>query len=142
MLISESGGEQAIIKLVESRCGGDDGRIVVGFGDDGALVRTGGERLLIATTDLLVEGTHFRRDIIDPFSLGWKAVAVNISDIAAMGGLPTWGFSSIALPDIDVSFVEGLCDGMNAVSTRFGSRVIGGDTNRIEGGIVINVTQL
>jgi len=145
MLISEFGGEDAIIKLIEERCGKvGNSRIVVGFGDDAALLRMGegGERLLIVTTDLLIEGTHFRRDIIDPYSLGWKAAAASISDVAAMGGEPTWGFVSVALPDVEVSFVEALYEGMNAVSHWFGSRVIGGDTNRVDGNIVINVTQL
>ena len=143
MRISEFGGENAVIKLIESKYGElADDRVVVGFGDDAALLRMGNDKLLIVTTDLLVEGTHFRRDIIDPYSLGWKSAAVNISDIAAMGGVPTWAFVSIALPDIDVSFVESLYEGMNAVSSKFGSRIIGGDTNRVDGNIVINVTQL
>ncbi len=143
MRISDFGGELAVIKLIESKyTGGDDPRVVVGYGDDAALIRTDGERLLIITTDLLAENTHFERNIIDPYSLGWKAVAVNISDIAAMGGNPTWGFVSIALPDIEVSFVEALYEGMNEISAKFGSRIIGGDTNRIDGNIVINVAQL
>jgi len=143
MLISEFGGEDAVIKLIESKCRLEgDPRVVVGFGDDAALLRVGGGKLLIVTTDLLVEGTHFRRDITDPCSLGWKAAAASLSDIAAMGGLPTFGFVSIALPDIEVSFVEQLYEGMNAVSSRFGSRVIGGDTNRVNGSVAINVAQL
>lgn len=142
MKISEFGGEMAVIKLIESMSRSGDARVVLGFGDDAALVRSGGERLLIVTTDLLVEGTHFRRETIDPYSLGWKSVAVNISDIAAMGGLPTYGFVSIALPDVEIDFVKRLYEGMNAVSARFGSMIIGGDTNRVEGDIVINVVQL
>lgn len=143
MKISEFGGENAVIKLVESLDNsGNDPHVVVGFGDDAALVRTGGDGLQVITTDLLIEGTHFRREIIDPYSLGWKSVAVNISDIAAMGGIPTWGFVSIAFPDIEVSFIEQLYKGMNDISRRFGSRIIGGDTNKVNGNIVINVTQL
>ncbi len=141
MKISEFGGEGAVIKLIEKSCAGSDPRVRLGFGDDAALLRTG-ERLLIVTTDLLVEGTHFRRDTIDPYSLGWKAVAVNISDIAAMGGEPSFAFVSIALPDIDVGFVRELYQGMGDISMRFGSRVIGGDTNRVSGEIAINVAQL
>jgi thiamine-monophosphate kinase len=143
MLISEAGGEQGIIKFIEANFGGGgDPRVVVGLGDDAALLRMGGERLMIVTTDLLAEGTHFRCDIIDPYSLGWKSVAANISDIASMGGVPTWAFISIAVPDIEVSFIEWLYKGMNAISREFGSRIIGGDTNRIDGQIVLNVTQL
>lgn len=143
MRISEFGGEQAIIKFIESSYKGrEDDRVVLGFGDDAALLRTNGDKLTIVTTDLLAEGTHFRRDIIDPYSLGWKSVAVNISDIASMGGVPTWAFVSIAFPDMDVEFIQRLYEGMNAISDRFGSRIIGGDTNKIEGQIVINVAQL
>lgn len=142
MLISDFGGEDAVIKLIESLHIGGDDRVVVGFGDDAAVLRTGTNRLLIVTTDLLIEGTHFRRDIIDAYSLGWKAAAVNISDIAAMGGKPTWGFVSIALPNIEVSFVEELYRGMNDISNRYGSKIIGGDTNRVAGNIVVNVAQL
>lgn len=142
MRISDFGGELAVIKLIESKYTGNDERVVVGYGDDAALLRTAGDKLLIVTTDLLSEGTHFRNDIIDPYSLGWKSVAINISDIAAMGGVPTWGFTSVAFPDIEVEFVERLYDGMNEVSEKFGSRIIGGDTNRIDGQTVINVTQL
>jgi thiamine-monophosphate kinase len=141
MRISESGGEGAVIKFVESICGGDDPRVVLGFGDDAALLQSG-ERLLVVTTDLLVEGTHFRRETMDPYSLGWKAVAVNISDVAAMGGEPTFAFVSIALPDVDIGFVRELYQGMEDISRRFGSRVVGGDTNRVTGEIVINVAQL
>lgn len=143
MKISEFGGENAVIKMIEKLHGEvNDPRVVVGFGDDAALVRACGEMLQIVTTDLLIEGTHFRRDIIDPYSLGWKSVAVNISDIAAMGGIPTWAFVSIAFPDIEVEFIKRLYEGMNDVSGRFGSRIIGGDTNKIDGNIVINVAQL
>lgn len=142
MKISDFGGELAVIKLIESKYPGGDGRIVLGLGDDAALLRGNAEKLTIVTTDLLAENTHFRRATIDPYSLGWKSVAVNISDIAAMGGLPTWGFVSIAMPDIEVEFVEKLYDGMNAISEKFGSRIIGGDTNFIDGPIVINVAQL
>ncbi|MBI2842365.1 MAG: thiamine-phosphate kinase [Armatimonadetes bacterium] len=142
MRISEFGGEPAIIRLIEGKYAATDDRVVLAFGDDAALVRASGGKLIIVTTDLLAENTHFRRDIIDPYSLGWKSVAANISDIAAMGGIPTFGLVSIAVPDIEVEFVERLYDGMNDVSARFGSAIVGGDTNFIKGPIVINVAQL
>ncbi len=81
-------------------------------------------------------------DIIEPYLLGWKAAAVNISDVAAMGGLPTCSFISIGLPDIDVSVVEGIYEGLLDASNAFGSAIAGGDTAVCDGGIVINVTQL
>lgn len=142
MLISTFGGENALIKLIEKRCRKDIDGLVLGMGDDAALFRPKPDKLQIVTTDLLAEGTHFRRDIIDAYSLGWKSVAVNISDVASMGGNPTWTFVSLALPDIEIEFVDELYRGMDACAEKFGSHIVGGDTNYVNGNIVINVTQL
>lgn len=142
MKISELGGEAALINVIRNKYGAPGGGdLALGIGDDAALIRAGGS-LLIVTTDLLVEGTHFRMDLIEPYLLGWKSAAVNISDIAAMGGTPTYCFVSIGLPDIDVSVVESIYEGMRDVSARYGSVVAGGDTVASSAGIVINVTQL
>jgi thiamine-monophosphate kinase len=141
--ISQFGGEPAVIDLISRICDGqgrDD--LVLGIGDDAALVQVPGDDLLIITTDLLIEGTHFRRDIIDPYSLGWKSVAANISDIAAMAGTPTYTFSSFALDDVEVDFVENLYQGMTDCAKKYGSRIVGGDTNISQGSQVINITQL
>lgn len=143
MRISEFGGEQAIIDLIASKfSGGGNSDLLVGIGDDAALIRVGDRRLLIVTTDLLIEGTHFRRDIMDPYSLGWKSIAVNISDIAAMAGSPTYTFTSIALDDVDASFVEMLYSGMRDCADAYGSLIVGGDTNVSLDRQAINVTQL
>ena len=142
MKLSDFGGETALINLIRDRFSApvvDD--LVLSVGDDAALLDTGAESLLIVTTDLLVEGTHFRMDIIEPYLLGWKSVAVNISDVAAMGGEPTYAFVSIGLPDLEVSIVENIYEGMRDVSAAFGSAIAGGDTVA-SGNIVINVVQL
>lgn len=142
MRISDFGGENALIKLIGERYGVEpSGDLVLGIGDDAALIRTG-DKLLIVTTDLLVENTHFRMDINEPYLLGWKAVAVNISDVAAMGGVPTYTFVSIGLPNIDVPVVEGIYEGMRDCCAKYGSVIAGGDTVGSAAGIVINVTQL
>jgi len=142
MLISQFGGETALINLIRDKYGAaPSGDLVLGIGDDAALIRMG-DRYLIVTTDLLIENTHFRMDINDAYMLGWKSVAVNISDIAAMGGGPTYAFISIGLPDIDVAIVDSIYAGMQDVSNAFGSVIAGGDTVGSECGIVINVTQL
>jgi thiamine-monophosphate kinase len=141
--ISEFGGEQAIINLIAAKfSGGENDDLLCGIGDDAALIRAGEDRLLVVTTDLLIEGTHFRRDIIDPYSLGWKSIAVNISDIAAMAGSPTYTFTSIALDDVDASFVEALYNGMHDCAATYGSLIVGGDTNVSLDRQAINVTQL
>jgi thiamine-monophosphate kinase len=140
--LSDFGGETALINLIRDRFGAPiAGDLVLSVGDDAALLDTGAASLLIVTTDLLVEGTHFRMDIIEPYLLGWKSVAVNISDVAAMGGEPTYAFVSIGLPDLEVSIVENIYEGMRDVSAAFGSAIAGGDTVA-SGNIVINVVQL
>lgn len=142
MKISQLGGEAALINLIRDKFGAaTDADLALAIGDDAALVRCG-ESYMIVTTDLLVEKTHFRMDINDAYLLGWKAVAVNISDVAAMGGTPTYSFVSIGLPDIEVSLVEKIYEGMYDVSNAFGSVIAGGDTVASECGIVINVAQL
>lgn len=142
MLISQLGGENALINLIREKYGAvPGGDLALGIGDDAALVRYGDKYMLI-TTDLLIENTHFRMDINEPYLLGWKSVAVNISDVAAMGGEPTYAFVSIGLPDIDVEIVDQIYAGMHDASAAFGSVIAGGDTVGSESGIVINITQL
>jgi thiamine-monophosphate kinase len=140
--ISDIGGENAVIKLIAdkyaARAGGD---LVLGIGDDAALLR-GGQSLLVVTTDLLVENTHFRMDINEPYLLGWKSAAVNISDIAAMGGVPSYAFVSIGLPDVGVSVVEDIYRGLSDCCSAYGCAIAGGDTVGSACGIVINVTVL
>lgn len=142
MKISDLGGEAALINLIRDKYGAaGEGGLALGIGDDAALIRSG-EGFLVVTADLLVEGTHFRMEINEPYLLGWKSAAVNISDIAAMGGIPTYSFVSIGLPDIEVGIVQAIYEGMRDVSAKYGSVLAGGDTVMSEAGIVINVTQL
>lgn len=141
--VSEAGGEDALIQLIGARYGvaADAGPVELGIGDDAALLNAG-EYLAVVTTDLLVENTHFRMDLTEPYLLGWKSVAASLSDIAAMGAEPTCCFVSIGLPDVEVSLVESIYQGMQAVSARYSSVIAGGDTVSSACGIVINVTQL
>lgn len=142
MKISDLGGEAALINLIRDKYGATGaGDLALGIGDDAALIRSG-EGFLVVTADLLVENTHFRMDINEPYLLGWKSAAVNISDIAAMGGTPTYSFVSIGLPDIEVGIVEAIYEGMADVSAKYGSVLAGGDTVASGAGLVINVTQL
>lgn len=142
MKISELGGETALINLIRDKYGAPgEGDLALGIGDDAALIRFG-EQFLAVTADLLVENTHFKMDINEPYLLGWKSAAVNISDIAAMGGTPTYSFVSIGLPDIEVGIVEAIYEGMRDVSAKYGSVIAGGDTVASNAGIVINITQL
>ncbi|MGM0377470.1 MAG: thiamine-phosphate kinase, partial [Bacteroidota bacterium] len=81
---------------------------MTGIGDDCAIMPMDDQYEQVVTTDLLIEEIHFLRSAISPFDLGYKALAVNLSDIAAMGGQPTGSFLSIALPpDLDLAFMDG-----------------------------------
>ena len=84
------------------------------LGDDAAVLDVPPGRQVVVTTDVLIEGIHFRRDWSDPYSIGWKAAAVNLSDIAAMGADPTFTFVSLALtPEETVERLERLYDGLS-----------------------------
>jgi thiamine-monophosphate kinase len=92
------------------------------------------------TTDLLVEGRHFTKDA-DPRKLGHKALAVNLSDLAAMGATPRWALLSIALPSADERWLEAFSAGLFALAGRFGVELVGGDTTRAEAR-VLNIVAL
>lgn len=102
----------------------------LGIGDDAAVVRIGGKDVLF-TTDMLIEGRHFRLSEATAYEIGRKAMAVNLSDIAAMGGLPTHAVVSVALPaNLSVSFGDELYRGLREIAREFDADVVGGDTNR------------
>ena len=110
---------------------------VLGAGDDCALVRPNPGMTLAVTTDMLLEGTHFHAGA-DARRLGHKALAVNLSDLAAMGADPRWGLLSLALPAADESWLAAFAEGFYALAARHGVDLIGGDTTR--GPLAISVT--
>ena len=101
----------------------------LGIGDDAALVRPRAGMELAVSTDLLVEGRHFLAGA-DPRKLGYKSLAVNLSDMAAMGATPRWATLAISLPDADEAWISAFADGLFALANRFGTELIGGDTVR------------
>lgn len=114
--------------------------LLVGIGDDAAVMELKGR--IVLTTDMLVEGDHFRREWSTPEQIGRKAMASNISDIASMGAEPAFAFVSLALvKDLELDFIDGLYDGMNQVADQFGVDIAGGDTTHGKV-IVINVSVL
>ncbi|MBP5721602.1 MAG: thiamine-phosphate kinase [Bacteroidales bacterium] len=134
-------GEFGLIEWIRKQVKVPDG--VLGIGDDCAVLpqRDGLETLV--TTDMLVEGSHFLMDDIDPYSLGWKSAAVNLSDIAGMGGKPVGTFLSVALPKgLSDSFMEGFFRGYKDLSDRFSCPLLGGDTTASPDRLCINVTVL
>ena len=102
---------------------------VLGVGDDAALVNVRRGCELVVSTDMLVAGRHFRRDA-DPRQLGHKALAVNLSDLAAMGATPRWATLALALPAADPRWLADFSRGFTALARRFGVDLIGGDTTR------------
>jgi thiamine-monophosphate kinase len=101
----------------------------LGVGDDGALVRPAAGTELVVSTDMLVAGTHFLPDA-NPADLGWKTLAVNVSDMAAMGAQPRWALLAAALPAATESWIAAFASGFFACADEFGVDVVGGDTTR------------
>lgn len=114
--------------------------VIVGPGDDCAVVKLPRNFLQLLTTDMLIEGVHFRRDWMTPEQIGAKALWVNISDIAAMGGIPRYALISVGLPQkTSLRETQELLKGFRKVAERTGVLIIGGDTNASPHW-VINVT--
>lgn len=110
----------------------------LGVGDDAALIRVRPGHQLAVSADMSVCGTHFFADT-DPYLVGWKAMAVNVSDMAAMGAEPLWAALSIALPEVDEDWLSGFSQGLFACADRYGVSLIGGDTTRGPLNIAINI---
>lgn len=102
---------------------------LLGIGDDAALLQVGAGNILAVSTDMLVCGTHFLSDA-DPYMLGHKSLAVNISDMAAMGATSRWATLAIALPSADEVWLERFSAGFFAMADQYGVELVGGDTTR------------
>ncbi|MGQ0510663.1 MAG: thiamine-phosphate kinase [Betaproteobacteria bacterium] len=102
---------------------------LLGVGDDAALVRASAGMDLAISTDLLVEGTHFRAGD-DPRALGHKSLAVNLSDMAAMGAAPRWATLALALPRADEAWISAFAEGFFELAASHGVDLVGGDTTR------------
>jgi thiamine-monophosphate kinase len=114
--------------------------LIAGIGDDAAVFRGSTGKETVITADLLVEDVDFRRTTTPPYLLGHKALAVSLSDIAAMGARPLWSLISIGVPgDVwETDFAERLYDGLLELANRYGVQLIGGDTSRTNENIVID----
>ena len=133
-------GEFGLIERIRGRKSTQDEDLVVGIGDDCAVVRRG-PVLEVLTTDCLVGGTHFEEGWLSMEDIGWKAIAVNVSDVAAVGGLPRHALVTLFLPeDFTAKQVDDLYDGMEACGEVMGVSVVGGDIVRTIGPFAISVT--
>ncbi|MBK1734699.1 thiamine-phosphate kinase [Halorhodospira abdelmalekii] len=111
--------------------------VVVGIGDDSALLESPAEGGLAVCCDTLVEGVHFPADI-PAEALGHRVLAVNLSDIAAVGGEPLWAVLSLSLPQAEPEWLEGFAEGFKRLADRYNVALIGGDTTR--GALSVTVT--
>ena len=133
-------GEFGFIKKISQGCLIRPDGIIKAIGDDAAAFSTDPELISLITTDLLVERVHFLRNSITGFDLGYKSLAVNLSDIAAMGGEAREAFVSIAIPeDCPLEYLEAVYGGMKDLAAEFKVNILGGDTTGSKTDLIINV---
>jgi thiamine-monophosphate kinase len=123
-------GEFGLIDLLAKMAGGGDKRLLIGIGDDAAAWQ-GDDSIQLASVDSFVEGVHFTPETTPWQEVGWKALAVNLSDIAAMGGIPRYALVALSLPDdSEVEDVAALYSGMLKLAKQYGVTIVGGDISR------------
>jgi thiamine-monophosphate kinase len=138
--VSEA-GERALIERIRRRVPPAPPELLVGIGDDAAIARPDRGALQVLTTDALVEGVHFDRRFSTPSDIGYKALAVNISDVAAMGGAPRFALLSLMLPvRTTLDDVDGLLDGLLELAGATRVSLAGGNITRSPGPLVVDVT--
>ncbi len=134
-------GEFGLIDRIKNIVDTSSAELIVGIGDDAAAFRSSKDHLTLVTTDALIEGVHFDLDYFTFQQLGWRALAVNLSDIAAMGGLPKYAVFSLGLPEkIQVESVEEFYQGAKELGDKFQTAVIGGDTTQSPDRLFVSVT--
>ena len=140
MTVSEL-GERRLLARIKAKLPAPPPSVVVGVGDDAAVVEGTRNARLVLTTDGLIEGVHFERTFSAPADIGHKALAVNLSDLAAMGAEPAWALLSLGLPDAtEVEVVDGLMDGLVSLAARHGVALVGGNLTRSPASMVVDVT--
>ena len=143
MLVSQF-GERRLLARIQSRFEKIDrhsAHVVVGIGDDAAVVAPRRNTQTVLTTDAQVEGVHFDRRFSSPEDIGFRSLAVNVSDIAAMGATTRWALVSLVLPDATaVAEVDGIVEGIVQLAETLGMAVIGGNLTRSPGPLMIDIT--
>jgi thiamine-monophosphate kinase len=133
-------GEFGLIERIKARKTAYDGDVVIGIGDDCAILRRG-MVLEVLTTDCLVKGTHYEDQWLDMKDVGWKALAVNVSDIAAVGGTPKHALVTLFLPEeLTTGDIDDLYDGLDECGSAYGVSIVGGDIVKIRGPFAISIT--
>ncbi|MCG6118949.1 MAG: thiamine-phosphate kinase [Aquimonas sp.] len=134
-----SAGEFDLIAAIAARAGVPRGDVLLGIGDDAALLAPPPGEALCVCVDTLNAGVHFPESTA-AFDIGWKALAVNLSDLAAMGAQPRWATLALSLPASDPGLVEALIDGFLSLAEAHTVALVGGDTTR--GPLSLSVTAL
>lgn len=140
MTVKELGEYPLVARLCErlERVFGVDKRVLVGLGDDAAVLEINGVRLVL-TIDTQLENAHFRRNWMPPFDLGWKSVAISVSDVVAMGGKPVAALLGLGLTGEEpVAFVDEFYEGAIALCQSTGTLLLGGDTVRSPIGLMVS----
>lgn len=133
--------EKEIISRIRQGTRTQSGDLLLGIGDDCAVIRRGNGLVEVVTSDSLIENVHFDRDWHSPELLGRKAAAVNLSDVAAMGGRPRFALLSIGLPArLPTEWLDGFLTGFMEMLDEYGTDLIGGDTVSSGGRVVISIT--
>jgi thiamine-monophosphate kinase len=140
MTVGEA-GERQVIARVRARVPAPPSFVVVGIGDDAAVLEPPRNRLDIVTTDAAMEGVHFDRRFMDMGAIGHRVLAANLSDLAAMGAEPRTALLSLMLPDaLLLADLDVLLDAFLALAARTGTHLVGGNVTRSPGPLVIDVT--
>lgn len=143
MLVGDLGEFPLIARLQQYVHTGPAPHIVRGIGDDCAVVRATTDADLLLTTDTQEEDVHFRRAWATPQDIGWRCLAVNVSDIAAMGGTPLGAVVALSVPpSLEVVFVEKLYEGMQELATTYGCPIIGGNISKSDERLAVTITVL
>ena len=136
-------GEFGLIRHIQKRFSRKAPSTLIGIGDDAAALRLSPASVLLATTDMLLEDVHFDLSLTDFYSLGWKSAAVNMSDIAAMGGVPRFCLVSLGIPSsVTVERITEFYRGFHALTGAHKAVLVGGDTCLSRKGLVISITML
>ena len=134
-------GEFGFIESIKKECIASLKGVIKGIGDDCAVFGPYSGRVLLFTTDMLIEDIHFLMDKITPYQLGWKAIAVNLSDIAAMGGRPLFILLSLGIPvEMNVELIQDIYKGMKDICEHYTVNILGGDTVASPDKLIINIS--
>lgn len=136
-------GESGLIQRIADNYQSPHPSVISGIGEDAAALKISEQKILLTTCDLLLEDIHFNLSLTDSYHLGRKSLAVNLSDIAAMGGTPRFFLVSLAIPShISVEFIDDLYRGIMEMAGEFNTLLVGGDTNASPDKLMIDITML